>query len=491
MQAPIPSQAPGLADSPRSVPDFDAVRPDPRRPTSGPSEDPDVRFAPPAARPLLLLPTLNEEEGIVATLDEFERVADFAGPGRPAVLVVDGRSTDRTVEIAMSRGATVLIQCGKGKGSAVREGLAWARRHGFTTVGVIDADGTYPADRLPALFGLLANGVDLVIGVRRPPPALHGTGRDLVHRVGNVVLNLCAAQMSRGPILDVCSGFWGLRVEHVPSLALESEGFEVESEIFVKSFRRGLHVVQFPVEYRDRIGEAKLHAVRDGARILLSIVRNSARVPSGPSSPAPDGDLAPVPARTGWTDGELTALQSTLLTLAPRRVLLVGAPNRRSELTRLAAGLDRLGVGVEILVSFLPRSAEGATRRRSPIDLPANGWDRPVVVSLPDRARNLADPGSICVEVPRGERLVLLGSGDRRDVQSAEAGDGTSRLRSAEPPLGRAGFFAVLGACFDPSGLTKESALLRANVTSVQVGLFRRASRMEASLSAVRDRLVG
>ena len=84
----------------------------------------------------------------------------------------------------------------------------------------------------------------------------------MVHRAGNGLLNYTAAQLSGHPVLDICSGFWGVRTEATSQLAPQSDGFEIESELFISAFRAGLDVAQFPIVYRkQRVGEAKLHAV--------------------------------------------------------------------------------------------------------------------------------------------------------------------------------------------------------------------------------------
>jgi hypothetical protein len=86
-------------------------------------------------------------------------------------------------------------------------------------------------------------------------------------------LNLTASQLAGLPILDLCSGFWAVDVRSVPPLALETDGFEIEAELFTKAYRAGYTVTQIPITYRERVGVAKLHALRDGARILLTTIR--------------------------------------------------------------------------------------------------------------------------------------------------------------------------------------------------------------------------
>jgi glycosyltransferase involved in cell wall biosynthesis len=67
----------------------------------------------------VVLAAYNEEEGIAPTLYELKEVFAEAN-----LVVVDGKSTDRTIELAKDLGAQVLIQKVKGKGNAISEGLA-------------------------------------------------------------------------------------------------------------------------------------------------------------------------------------------------------------------------------------------------------------------------------------------------------------------------------------------------------------------------------
>jgi len=71
---------------------------------------------------VFVIPTLNEEEGIGHTIDKIRAV--MAQLGLPYhILVVDGGSTDKTVEVAKSKGAEVIRQREKGYGDAYISGF--------------------------------------------------------------------------------------------------------------------------------------------------------------------------------------------------------------------------------------------------------------------------------------------------------------------------------------------------------------------------------
>ena len=99
---------------------------------------------------LVIVATLNEEEGLGPTLSE---INDFLAD--PLVLVVDGRSTDNTVEIAESRGAEVIFQKGLGKGDAIATAIEHTNGLDVKYVVFIDADFTYPAEYVAMMIEIL------------------------------------------------------------------------------------------------------------------------------------------------------------------------------------------------------------------------------------------------------------------------------------------------------------------------------------------------
>jgi len=434
-----------------------------------PSDPSDPRIRPPpppVGPPLILLPTLNEEEGLRVTLEELRRVRGFAGPTAPTVLVVDGHSTDSTREVAARFGCHILTQVGRGKGAAVREGLDWAVANGFGSIAVLDADGTYPCDRLPAMLRLLERGADLVAGVRRPTHPSGSTTRNLVHRVGNGGLNLWAAVLSRGPILDVCTGFWGVRASVVPSLGLESTGFEVESELFVKAMRQRLRFAQMPVDYRPRVGEAKLHAVQDGARIWLSIARHSLRDRSRLRGSTPS---APHPAARFRAPPLTVALPTLLEAFPASSVLIVTGPSRYAEAIQVVRSVGENRPGVPVAVHLTASDPTGARWPEGDPAPEAPAAEPSVVVTLPepDRRRRTSDTAFVHVPfVGRTLRVDVASNPDPSvagDIARTES-DGPT-LRSLRAP----GAFRIIGATLDISGVQTQLALLAANSAAARL----------------------
>ncbi|HKV90286.1 MAG TPA: glycosyltransferase family 2 protein [Thermoplasmata archaeon] len=414
-------------------------------------------------RVAIVLPTLNEEAGLKATLDDIP-VEHLRESGfEPTFLVVDGHSTDRTLEVARAYGATILSQTTKGKGGATREGLAWARAHGMTYAILIDADYTYPGTGIASLVSLLEAGSDVVIGVRRPEYNPLGVVRAAVHRLGDGLLNYLAAQLSHSPILDICSGLWGVRLDVVEDLRLQSTGFEIEAEVFLKAFRSGLRVSQVPISYRNRIGEAKLHTIRDGARILLGIVRHSgaARIRRDPL-----GERRGTSAQHPLSD-----LQAICLATDAHDLVVFSPLGRVADANALATRLRAGKIGSKVTVIPYDPVKQSVIGPPSPLPLDVavtKDGRVPIVVSLPVGGPG-TDPVAVAVVgLPNTKRLVYVPVGadpfalpedlDRSGGYRLEPGAG-ARFRS----------LAILSSSFNPSTQHKELALLTANAGGLRV----------------------
>ena len=89
---------------------------------------------------MILLPVLNEEEGLESVLGAipYQPLMDLGWS--PSAVVVDGKSSDNSRQIGENAGCEVLVQPTKGKGEAIRVGFEYAIKKDFDAVVMFDAD---------------------------------------------------------------------------------------------------------------------------------------------------------------------------------------------------------------------------------------------------------------------------------------------------------------------------------------------------------------
>ena len=213
----------------------------------------------------MVIPTRNEAANLPWVLDRMP-------PWVHEVIVVDGLSTDGTVEAARRCRPDVLVvhERRPGKGVAMRSGFGAASGE---VIVVMDADGSMDPVEIGLFVEAIEGGADLAKGSRRLPG---GGSSDItmVRSVGNQVL-LGAANLLLGTRhTELCYGYMALRRSRVPHLALTSDGFEIETEIGERAERAGLAVTEVPsFEAPRRTGASNLHAVRDGLRIVRTLLQ--------------------------------------------------------------------------------------------------------------------------------------------------------------------------------------------------------------------------
>ena len=213
----------------------------------------------------VVIPAKNEERNLGWVLRRLPVDID-------EVVLVDGNSSDRTVEVALSiRSDTVVVNDRvPGKGSALRAGFAAATGD---YVVMLDADGSMDPAEIVRFLAALDEGHDLAKGSRFMPEA--GTA-DIspLRRFGNVVLLRVANVLFGTRQTDLCYGYAAFRREAIIQLSLDASGFEIESQLFLRAVANGLSVTEVPsFEAPRRFGTSNLHTFRDGWRVLRSIVR--------------------------------------------------------------------------------------------------------------------------------------------------------------------------------------------------------------------------
>ena len=212
-----------------------------------------------------VIPALNEEHNLPHVLPRIPKDVD-------EIILVDGNSTDRTVEVARELIPTIRVvqQEGKGKGSALRTGFAAATGD---IIVMLDADGSTDPTEIPRFVHALLAGADFVKGSR----FLQGGGTSdmpLHRQLGNATFVHLVRRIYGGRYTDLCYGYNAFWRRVVPVLELDGSGFEIETMMNIRALRAGLNVVEVASCEQRRInGEGRLRTLPDGWRVLCTILR--------------------------------------------------------------------------------------------------------------------------------------------------------------------------------------------------------------------------
>jgi len=215
---------------------------------------------------VVVIPAFNEEEGIAPTIWELKEVLND-----PHMIVIDGESEDRTLEIAKNFGAEVLIQKGTGKGNAISQSLDYL--NGDTVyVAFTDADYTYPAIHLKEMVKFLDLNpkVGMVLGNRFNRIYELESDKNQFY-IGNRILASIQSILNGVNLNDPLTGLRVIRYDLLKGWKPNSMGFDIEVELNCHIKRMGYDIVEIPIKYRLRLGKKKL-GFRHGFGILKRMI---------------------------------------------------------------------------------------------------------------------------------------------------------------------------------------------------------------------------
>jgi glycosyltransferase involved in cell wall biosynthesis len=213
----------------------------------------------------VVIPTLNEAENLRLLLP---RIPDWIHE----VVIIDGCSTDGTIEVAreLRPDANIVLERRRGKGAALRAGFEAATGD---IIVMMDADGSMDPDEILLFVAALMSGADFAKGSR----FLQGAGTsDMTYfrRMGNLYLTLAVRLLYGSSFSDLCYGYMAFWRKHVPILRSECDGFEIETLINIRALKSRLKIVEVASFESDRIhGVSNLRAIPDGWRVLKTILR--------------------------------------------------------------------------------------------------------------------------------------------------------------------------------------------------------------------------
>jgi glycosyltransferase involved in cell wall biosynthesis len=224
-----------------------------------------MRATAPSQTVSLVIPVRNEARNIAWVL---EQIADDVDE----IILVDGDSTDATLITARSYRPDIRVvpQEGPGKGSALRTGFFAAKGD---LIVMMDADGSMAPQEIRHYVHFLSNGYDFVKGSR-----FIGGGGSLditpFRRLGNWFLLTVFNSVYDTDLTDLCYGFCAFHRRYLELLQLSATGFEIEAEMTVRAMQAGLRVAEVPsLELPRRHGKSNLRAVRDGMRVLRTVLK--------------------------------------------------------------------------------------------------------------------------------------------------------------------------------------------------------------------------
>jgi len=216
----------------------------------------------------VVIPALNEESNLRLLLPRLHRVVSTLTSQEYEIIVVDGGSTDDTVEAVRSLGATVITQEEPGYGGALKAGFQASSGDYILT---LDADLSHDPDFIDQMWKARREA-EIVVASRYVP---QGSARmPIVRKVLSLILNKFFTQGLSLPLHDISSGFRLYHSSTVKGMPLESSDFDVLEEILIQCYAQGYRIREVPFQYLPRQqGSTHINLLRFGIAYLRTFRR--------------------------------------------------------------------------------------------------------------------------------------------------------------------------------------------------------------------------
>lgn len=219
----------------------------------------------------VIIPAFNEEKNVAKVLSRTIEVMDQLRLPYEIIFVDDG-STDKTALIASSFKVNVLVNKeNSGKGYSLKKALQHAIGDVIVT---IDSDGEHKPKEIAPLLEAVCNGADVAAGSRFLNNRTDVTTK--LNQIGNRMFNLAIMSLTGKRVTDSQTGFRAIKRQVLEKFDLQSDGYEIEAEITVKSLRGGFALKELPITVeRRKFGASKIKIIHDGKKILKAIITTS------------------------------------------------------------------------------------------------------------------------------------------------------------------------------------------------------------------------
>jgi glycosyltransferase involved in cell wall biosynthesis len=219
----------------------------------------------------IIIPAFNEEKNVANVISGTITVMNQLNLPYEIIFVDDG-STDKTGLIASFFKVKVLInKTNRGKGYSLKRAFHHAKGDIIVT---IDSDGEHKPKEIAPLLEAVLNGFDIAAGSRFLNNQTAVTTK--LNQIGNLFFNLTIMSLTGKRVTDSQTGFRVIKREVLEELNLQSNGYEIETEITVKSLKNGFTFRELPITVeRRKFGTSKLSIIEDGKRIIKTILTTS------------------------------------------------------------------------------------------------------------------------------------------------------------------------------------------------------------------------
>ena len=217
----------------------------------------------------IVIPAYNEEAGIGDIIYRIKNTCPEA-----ELIVVDDHSADNTGQIATDCGAHVIRnEHNLNYGGALKVGFSCqiSSDHQIKYIGFLDADGTYPPEKIPELYQQCKiAGNDIAVGSRFLGK---NEGMPLQRKVGNRIFAFLITVYTGKKITDSASGLRVFKASLVTLFKDLPNGLNLTPAMSVNALFAGLTYAEIPIDYAKRAGHSKLSSLKDGYRFLQVIMQ--------------------------------------------------------------------------------------------------------------------------------------------------------------------------------------------------------------------------
>jgi glycosyltransferase involved in cell wall biosynthesis len=212
----------------------------------------------------------SQTAAVIPAYQDEKHIGDIVGRTRQKlghVLVVDDGSTDQTAQRARQAGAAVIVHDeNRGKGEAIKTGLAHWLDRDVMWVSLLDSDGQHLPEEIDRFLTAAVGATQptFLIGNRMN----NVTGMPLIRRVVNRYMSRQISRLCGQQIPDTQCGFRMLNRQLVPELLGGGDRFDYDTEVLIIASRKGYRVESVPITtvYTDQV--SKIRPLRDALRFL-------------------------------------------------------------------------------------------------------------------------------------------------------------------------------------------------------------------------------